>query len=114
MILTTTPTTEGTRIRAYHGIVTGEAIISANTLKDLLDGLQELVGGRPTDYEPELRDAREKGAAAHRGSGGTEGADAVVGVSVDYEAFSHGEMMLMLMLMLMLMVTATGTAVSTD
>ena len=108
MILTTTPTIEGKRIRAYHGIVTGEAIISANTLKDLLGGIQELVGGRPADYEPELRDAREKALQRIAEAAEQKGADAVVGVAVDYEAFSHGEMMLMLM------VTATGTAVSTE
>ena len=108
MILTTTPTIEGKRIRAYHGIVTGEAIVSANTLKDLLGGLQELVGGRPANYETELRDTRELALQRIAEAAAQKGADAVAGVSIDYEAFSHGEMMLMLM------VTATGTAVSTE
>ena len=103
MILTTTPSIENRTISSYLGIVTGEAILGANIFKDLFAGIRDIVGGRSGAYEEELRKARtialdELGAAASQ-----VGADAVVGVDLDYETVGQGGSMLM--------VTASGTAV---
>jgi uncharacterized protein YbjQ (UPF0145 family) len=104
MIITTTPTLEGQSITEYRGLVTGEAILGANIFKDLFAGIRDIVGGRAGAYEQELAKARtialdEMGAAA-----AALGADAVVGVDLDYETVGQGGSMLM--------VTASGTAVS--
>jgi uncharacterized protein YbjQ (UPF0145 family) len=104
MIITTTPTLEGRSITEYRGLVTGEAILGANIFKDLFAGIRDIVGGRAGAYEQELAKARtialdEMGAAA-----AALGADAVVGVDLDYETVGQGGSMLM--------VTASGTAVS--
>jgi uncharacterized protein YbjQ (UPF0145 family) len=106
MIITTTPTVEGRTIREYRGVVTGEAILGANIFKDLFAGIRDIVGGRSGAYEEELRKARiiafqELEAAAQQ-----VGADAVVGVDLDYETVGQGGSMLM--------VTASGTAVQLD
>jgi uncharacterized protein YbjQ (UPF0145 family) len=103
VIITTTPTVEGRPIAEYRGIVTGEAILGANIFKDLFAGIRDIVGGRSGAYEEELRRARliaieELTAAAQQA-----GADAVVGVDLDYETVGQGGSMLM--------VTASGTAV---
>jgi len=103
MIISTTPTLEGRSITEYQGLVTGEAILGANIFKDLFAGIRDIVGGRSGAYEQELAKARtialqEMGAAA-----AALGADAVVGVDLDYETVGQGGSMLM--------VTATGTAV---
>ena len=103
VIITTTPTVEGRTIAEYRGIVTGEAILGANIFKDLFAGIRDIVGGRSGAYEEELRRARmialeELGVAAQQA-----GADAVVGVDLDYETVGQGGSMLM--------VTASGTAV---
>lgn len=103
MITTTTPTIEGRTIEAYLGIVTGEAILGANIFKDLLAGIRDIVGGRSGAYEQELAKARvialeEMSAVAAR-----LGADAVIGIDLDYETVGQGGSMLM--------VSASGTAV---
>jgi uncharacterized protein YbjQ (UPF0145 family) len=103
MIITTTPTLEGRTIAEYRGLVTGEAILGANIFKDLFAGIRDIVGGRSGAYEQELAKARtialEEMAAVASGLG----ADAVVGVDLDYETVGQGGSMLM--------VSATGTAV---
>jgi uncharacterized protein YbjQ (UPF0145 family) len=103
MIITTTPTIEGKRIRDYRGIVTGEAILGANIFRDLFAGLRDIVGGRSAAYEKELRSAREV-AMAEMAAGATEqGANAIVGVDLDYEVLGQNNGMLM--------VSVSGTAV---
>ena len=102
MILTTTPHVENRTIAEYLGIVTGEAILGANIFKDLFAGIRDIVGGRSGAYEEELRKARET-AFTELGAWATQlGADAVVGIDLDYETVGQGSM---------LMVTASGTAV---
>jgi len=103
MIMTTTPDVVGRTIAEYRGIVAGEAILGANIFKDLFAGIRDIVGGRSGAYEQELRKARtialeELAAAAQQ-----LGADAVVGIDIDYETVGQGGSMLM--------VTASGTAV---
>jgi uncharacterized protein YbjQ (UPF0145 family) len=103
MIMTTTVDIQGRTIAEYRGIVTGEAILGANIFKDLFAGIRDIVGGRSGAYEQELRKARlialdELAAAARQ-----VGADAVVGIDIDYETVGQGGSMLM--------VTASGTAV---
>ena len=103
MIMTTTVEVQGRPIAEYRGIVTGEAILGANIFKDLFAGIRDIVGGRSGAYEQELRKARtiafEELAQAAR----QLGADAVVGIDIDYETVGQGGSMLM--------VTASGTAV---
>ncbi|MYA30530.1 MAG: heavy metal-binding domain-containing protein [Gammaproteobacteria bacterium] len=103
MILTTTPTVEGKTIREYRGIVTGEAIVGANILKDIFAGIRDIVGGRSTAYEKELRRSRETALAELSEEARMKGADAVVGIDLDYEVIGSGGSMLM--------VAASGTAV---
>ena len=103
MILTTTPTVEGKTIREYRGIVTGEAIVGANILKDIFAGIRDIVGGRSTAYEKELRRSRETALAELSEEARIKGADAVVGIDLDYEVVGSGGSMLM--------VAASGTAV---
>lgn len=103
MILTTTPTIDGKRIREYRGIVTGEAILGANIFRDLFAGLRDIVGGRSAAYEKELRNARELAMAELSASAQELGANAVVGVDLDYEVLGNNNGMLM--------VSASGTAV---
>jgi uncharacterized protein YbjQ (UPF0145 family) len=103
MIITTTPTVEGKRIREYRGIVTGEAIVGANVFRDLLAGLRDIVGGRSAAYEKELRHAREIAMAEIASSAQERGANALVGVDLDYEVLGETNGMLM--------VSVSGTAV---
>lgn len=103
MILTTTPSVEGKAIREYRGIVTGEAIVGANILKDIFAGIRDIVGGRSTAYEKELRRSRETALAELSEEARMKGADAVVGIDLDYEVVGTGGSMLM--------VAASGTAV---
>lgn len=102
MIVTTTPTIEGRPIAEYRGIVTGEAILGANIFKDLFAGIRDIVGGRSATYERELRKARELALAEVAQNAAELGANAVVGIDLDYETVGQGSM---------LMVTASGTAV---
>jgi uncharacterized protein YbjQ (UPF0145 family) len=103
MIVTTTPTVEGRPVQEYLGIVNGEAILGANIFKDFFAGIRDIVGGRSAAYEEELSKARRIALKelAERASG--LGANAVVGVDLDYEVLgANGGM---------LMVSASGTAV---
>jgi uncharacterized protein YbjQ (UPF0145 family) len=103
MIITTTPSVEGRPVGDYLGIVTGEAIIGANIIKDLFAGIRDIVGGRAAAYEGALRRARGEALREMAMEAQERGADAVIGVDIDYEVLgkSNG----------MLMVTASGTAV---
>jgi uncharacterized protein YbjQ (UPF0145 family) len=103
MIITTTPTVEGRTIAEYRGVVTGEAILGANIFKDLFAGIRDIVGGRSGAYEEELRKARTIAFQELEAVAAQLGADAVVGVDLDYETVGQGGSMLM--------VTASGTAV---
>lgn len=106
MIVSTTPTLEGQRIAQYHGIVTGQAVMGANILKDLLASITDIVGGRSGVYEDELRRARDLALGEMVDDAASAGANAVVGVDLDYETVGrHGTM---------LMVTAAGTAVTVE
>ena len=100
MIVTTTPTVEGRPAREYLGIVTGEAILGANIFKDLFAGIRDIVGGRSGAYEKELGRARKTALAEMEEEARRMGADAVVGVDLDFEVINN-----------MLMVSASGTAV---
>jgi uncharacterized protein YbjQ (UPF0145 family) len=102
-IITTTPSVEGRAIQQYLGVVTGEAILGANIFKDLFAGIRDIVGGRSGAYEEELRKAREIAMSELAAVARQLGADAVVGVDLDYETVGQGGSMLM--------VTASGTAV---
>ena len=102
MIQTTTPTVEGRAITEYLGVVTGEAILGANIVRDLFAGIRDIVGGRSGAYEEELRKAREIAMEEQGAEAQQLGADAVVGIDLDYETVGQGSM---------LMVTASGTAV---
>lgn len=100
MIVTTTPTIEGRPARDYLGIVTGEAILGANIFRDLFASVRDIVGGRSAAYEQELGKARRTALAEMQDEARKLGADAVVGVDLDYEVINN-----------MLMVSASGTAV---
>jgi uncharacterized protein YbjQ (UPF0145 family) len=103
MTLSTTPAIEGRRITKYCGIVTGEAILGANIFKDLFAGIRDIVGGRSATYERELRKARDLALAEVAQNAAELGANAVVGIDLDYETVGgQGSM---------LMVTVSGTAV---
>lgn len=101
MIVTTTPSIEGKKIATYHGIVTGEAILGANIFRDIFAGIRDIVGGRSAAYEQELGKARKTALAEMQQAAGSLGANAVVGVDLDYEVINN-----------MLMVSASGTAVT--
>lgn len=100
MIVTTTSSVEGRRITGYLGIVTGEAIMGANIVRDLFAGITDIIGGRSGAYEAKLADARETALNEMQARAAQLGADAVVGVDLDYEVINN-----------MLMVSASGTAV---
>lgn len=102
MIVTTTNTIEGRTIRTYHGIVVGEAIMGANVVRDLFARVTDIVGGRSGQYENKLRDARAAAMAELEAEARTKGADAVVGVDLDYEIIGDS----------MMMVSVSGTAVT--
>jgi len=104
MILSTTPNIEGQQITRYHGVVTGEAILGANMFRDLFAGIRDIVGGRSGAYEKELRNAREIAFEELRQAAAELGANAVVGIDLDYEVVGEKGGMLM--------VSVSGTAVS--
>lgn len=106
MTITTTPGIEGKKITKYCGIVTGEAILGANVFKDLFAGIRDLVGGRSATYERELQRARDIAMQELEQRAADLGANAVVGVDLDYEVLGQANGMLM--------VSASGTAVVTD
>ena len=103
MILTTTNTIDGKPVTAYLGIVTSEVIIGANFMKDFLGGLRDFFGGRSGTYESVLKEAKENALAELRQNAQSMGADAILGIDLDYETVGSGGSMLM--------VTASGTAV---
>ncbi|USD62367.1 heavy metal-binding domain-containing protein [Vibrio sp. SCSIO 43140] len=106
MIVTTTQTVEGKRIVNYKGVIAGEAILGANVFKDMFAGLRDIVGGRSGTYERELQKAREIALKELEQKASDMGANAVVGVDLDYEVLGTGNGMLM--------VSASGTAVVVD
>lgn len=101
MILSTTNTIEGRPIQDYMGIVCGEAIMGANVVRDLLASITDIVGGRSGAYESKLKDARDVAFREMEASAASLGANAIVGIDIDYEVVRDG----------MLMVTVSGTAV---
>ncbi len=103
MIVTTTPSIEGKRISRYCGVVAGEAILGANLFKDLFAGIRDIVGGRSATYERELQRARDIAMQELQQRAQDLGANAVVGIDLDYEVLGQGNGMLM--------VSASGTAV---
>lgn len=103
MQMTTTPGIEGRRISRYCGIVAGEAVLGANLFKDLFAGIRDLVGGRSGTYEKELKRARQIALDDMAEQARELGANAVVGVDIDYEVLGEKNGMLM--------VSASGTAV---
>jgi len=103
MILSTTPTIEGQPIREYRGIVTGETIIGANVFKDFLAGIRDFFGGRSGAYEGVLRKAKDTSLKEMSDRAAELGANAVVGIDIDYETLGQGGSMIM--------VACSGTAV---
>jgi uncharacterized protein YbjQ (UPF0145 family) len=103
MLITTTPQIDGRRIKAYLGVVSGEAIMGADLFKDLFAGIRNIVGGRAAAYEQELRRAKTIALAEMEENAKGLGANAIVGVDQDYETLGQGGNMLM--------VSASGTAV---
>ncbi len=103
MILSTTPQIEGHPIREYKGVVTGETIIGANVFKDFLAGIRDIVGGRADSYEEVLIEAKDTSLREMMQRAQALGANAVVGIDIDYETIgANGSM---------LMVATSGTAV---
>lgn len=105
MIITTTNTIDGHQIEEYFGMVTGEAILGANIFKDFFARIRDIVGGRSAAYEGELRQARQIALEDMHQEAESLGANAIVGVDLDYETIGVGRGGSMLM------VTASGTAV---
>ncbi len=103
MITTTTDSIEGKKIVKYLGIVTGEAVIGSNLFEDVFQGLKGIVGGRSTKFEQKLSRARGMAMKLMRENAEQTGANAVVGVDLDYETLNAGDAILM--------VIANGTAV---
>jgi uncharacterized protein YbjQ (UPF0145 family) len=103
MLITTTPQIDNRPIKEYLGIVTGEAIMGANIFKDMFAGIRDIVGGRSATYEKELLKAQKIALDELEYRAGQVGAEAVVGVDLDYEVLGQSSGMLM--------VTASGTAV---
>ena len=106
MLVTTTPIIEGKRIIRYYGIVSGETIIGANVFRDFLAGIRDFVGGRSGAYEEVLRQAKDTAIREMEEQAARLGANAVIGVDLDYETVGGSGCMLM--------VTATGTAVTIE
>jgi uncharacterized protein YbjQ (UPF0145 family) len=103
VIITTTPTIEGKSVRQYLGLVVGEAIVGANVFKDLFASIRDIVGGRAAAYEEELQRARDIAVQEMIARAQALGANAIVGIDLDYEVLGQGGSMLM--------VTVSGTAV---
>lgn len=106
MLLTTTNTIEGKRITRYYGIVSGETIIGTNVFRDLFASIRDFVGGRSGSYEKVLRKAKDTALREMEEQACSLGANAVIGVDLDYETVGDSGSMLM--------VTAAGTAVWAD
>ena len=103
MILTTTPNIEGYKILEYKGLVTGETIIGANFIKDIFAGIRDIVGGRSKSYEKVLQEGKETSVREMMQRAQELGANAIVGIDIDYETVGQGGSMLM--------VACSGTAV---
>lgn len=103
MIISTTPSLEGRPIQDYLGVATGEVIVGANIFKDLFAGIRDIVGGRAGAYESTLRNARNQAFSELENEAKRLGANAIVGVDIDYEVVGDGGSMLM--------VSVSGTAV---
>lgn len=103
MLISTTPTIEGRPIQAYKGVVTGETIIGANLFKDFMAGIRDIIGGRSGSYERVLREAKDTSLAEMQRRAQEMGANAIVGVDIDYETVGQNGSMLM--------VAVSGTAV---
>lgn len=101
MITTTTPHLEGKRITEYYGIVTGEVVLGANIFRDFFASIRDVIGGRSGSYEEVLQQAKDAALKEMTERAQALGANAVVGVDLDYETLGRS----------MLMVTASGTAV---
>ncbi|MGQ3357198.1 MAG: heavy metal-binding domain-containing protein [Phreatobacter sp.] len=104
MLLSTTPTLEGGRIIRYNGIVTGEVILGANIFRDFFASIRDIVGGRAGSYETVLRDGRNTAFQEMMAEAQRLGANAIVGIDVDYETLGKS----------MLMVSVAGTAVTVE
>jgi len=104
MILTTTHAVEGRPVSRYLGVVTGEAIIGANVVRDIFATVRDIVGGRSATYERALSEARETAMREMQERAEALGANAVVGIDLDYEVLGQANGMLM--------VTVSGTAVA--
>ena len=104
MLVTTTPNVEGRRITVYHGVVSGEAIFGANVFRDFFASIRDVVGGRSGSYERVLLDGRDTALREMMEEAERLGANAVVGVQLDYGSMGQNEGMMM--------VTANGTAVT--
>jgi uncharacterized protein YbjQ (UPF0145 family) len=104
MILSTTPTVEGKKIVEYKAIVTGEAIMGANIVRDIFASITDIVGGRSGAYESKLKEARDVAFDEMRSQAARYGANAIVGIDIDYEVIREG----------MLMVAVSGTAVRVE
>jgi len=101
MLITTTPTIEGRPIQQYTGVVTGEAIMGANVVRDFFASITDIVGGRSGAYEGKLKEARDVAIDEMKQQASRLGANAIVGIDIDYEVVREG----------MLMVAVSGTAV---
>ncbi|MBD2871202.1 YbjQ family protein [Paenibacillus arenilitoris] len=101
MLITTTPTIEGRPIQEYIGVVTGEAIMGANVVRDFFASITDIVGGRSGAYEDKLKEARDVAIEEMKNQASRLGANAIVAIDIDYEVVREG----------MLMVAVSGTAV---
>lgn len=101
MLITTTPTFEGRPIQEYSGVVTGEAIMGANVVRDFFASITDIVGGRSGAYESKLKEARDVAIEEMKNQAARLGANAIVAIDIDYEVVREG----------MLMVAVSGTAV---
>ena len=103
MLLTTTSTIEGQKIITYHGIIAAEVVVGTNFITDMLSSVTDFLGGRSGGYEQELNQARQQAQNSLSQKVSSLGANAIVGVKIDYESINQ-----------MLMVSIIGTAVSID
>lgn len=108
MIISTTDNIEGKRITKYHGLVAGEAILGANIFKDFFASIRDIIGGRSASYEAELKKAKDIAMKEMMQQATEMGANAVIGVDLDYETISPGQGTSMMM------VSANGTAVTLE
>lgn len=104
MLITTTPTIEGKKVKQYLGLVSGEAILGANIFKDIFASIRDIVGGRSAAYEKELKRAKEIAMDEMTQQASSLGGNAILGVDLDYETIGREASS-------MLMVSASGTAV---